>query len=1565
MAVRTIISAREPENVPCRDEGRFVRTVLSFGVAIARPHRVVTALVSWVVLFACGPFAAAQVNTAADGGQSAFITTIAGASYPVGDGGPATYARLDGPGGMAVDALGNLYIADAVNSRVRRVDPGGTITTVAGTGERGFAGDGGPATSATLGHPEDVAVDALGNLYIADTNNWRVRRVDPSGTITTVAGGGTGGDGGPATSAALEAPGGVAVDALGNLYIAAKYGNQVRRVDLGGTITTVAGVGRYRFTGDGGPATSAALETPGGVAVDALGSLYIADWRDGRVRRVDPGGTITTVAGNGESGFTGDGGPATSAALGEPRDVAVDGAGNLYIAVLNRVRRVDPGGTITTVAGTGEWGFAGDGGPATSAEFGGTSAVAVDGAGNLYVADTGNDRVRRVDPGGTITTVAVLLDTYLDDLATGTLGNLYVGSHYQVWRVDPGGTITAVAGSGEWGFAGDGGPATSAEFRGAKGVAVDALGNLYIADKGNSRVRRVDPSGTITTVVGNGERGFAGDGGPATSAALDLYTRNSSNADISRWLPVGVAVDAMGNLYIADRGNSRVRRVTFGSVVPSPPADDHGNDGAGATRLELDSSLTGMIGTSGDEDWFRLEFSERTHVAIYTTGSLGTTGTLLVESTGREVAADNGGAANFRIEASVEPGVYFAKVAAHGDGTGDYTLHVSRRTVLMNAYGMEFELVPAGQFEMGSTSDEADSDEQPVTQVEISQAFYMGKYEVTQGQWKAVMGEDSNPSRSRMCDACPVDSVTLEETLEFVRRLNEALEDTLYRLPTEAEWEYAARAGETGERYGPLDEVAWHGGNSDQMTHPVGEKRANAFGLHDTLGNVWEWVEDRYGQYAGGQAVDPGGPVSGQFRVSRGGSWYSESVFCRLANRYATPPSRRGHNIGFRLALDTASASSATTDDHGNRREDATRLDATNIDIGISVDGEIHHQFDPDYFRLELPEKTDLLIYTTGSLKTQGVLTHTDDEGETQILASNVGTSGADNFVIKASLDPGVYFVRVTGRLARRGDYTLHAVRQKPTAIRACLTAEDSVCGSDDSEMEFVRVRAGEFYMGSEGTESSRSEQPVTPVKISQEFYMGRYEVTQGQWKAVMGPDSNPSQNSVCDECPVDSVTWNDVQQFVATLNDIANGTRRYRLPTEAEWEYAARASSTGERYSDDLAQIAWYRGNSLRRTHAVGQKLPNAFGLYDMLGNVREWVQDWSSGIYPGERTPIIKDPIGPGVGRRKLVRGCSSFSFPQLCRSARRAHFLPDYVGPGTIGFRLVTDGAGTQPQRFVLDDHPDIPLEARTDELPSNGVFRREGELAVGDDVDLFKLDVDDRTTARFYTSGELEVELVVGQLLATEGGRSEFCSTLEPEDTASDTFNLEPGSYCIQVRLQNENGTGGPYTLVAETQTGPEPLALELGAEVGLMTIPADADDRFWSVPKTSDVEIGEPYRVDRADLRHFEFPGVTEKTRFAIYVSSQDEVDLHVPAGTVVESSTNSDNFPVVIDLEPGNRFVVVVATPGERSFALLVEEMRAIREERTWKNSLEMEFVKLPSSGALKVESRRSAPAVA
>ncbi len=626
-------------------------------------------------------------STAAACGQT--ITTVAGNGTGgfSGDAGPATAASLFAPKAVAVDAADNVFIADMFNNRIRRISATtGVITTVAGNGVRGFSGDGGPATSAALFDPVGVAVDGAGNLFIADASNNRIRRVSASsGVITTVAGNGTAGfsgDGGPATSASLSGPTGIAVDHAGNLLVVDASNNRVRRVSAStGIITTVAGNGSLGSSGDDGPATAASLGVTSSdppsfpvssmpycsaVAVDSSGNIFIADVNNKRIRRVSAStGIITTIA---------------STTLYSPHGVALDSAGNVFIADTgsSTIRQVSASsGIMTTVAGNGALGLSGDGGPATAATMYLPETVAVDSAGNLLIADTGNNRVRRVAlapaangltqfspaslnfgsvfvgtsgvsqylalsngtasaviissitiagdflvqappssacsnglsvPAGTTCYLLVAFAPTASSLRSGTLTltDSGPGSPHTVAltgtgltadsRCGPGSTtcagdqmITTVAGSSTPGFAGDGGPATAAALSQVSGVAVDSSGNLFLADFGNNRVRRVSAStGMITTVAGNGSGGFSGEGGPATSAAV--------------FAPNAVAVDGAGNLFIAD-ANHRIRRVSASSGIITTVAGNgvagFSGDGGLATLASLNNPHAVAIDSFG------------------------------------------------------------------------------------------------------------------------------------------------------------------------------------------------------------------------------------------------------------------------------------------------------------------------------------------------------------------------------------------------------------------------------------------------------------------------------------------------------------------------------------------------------------------------------------------------------------------------------------------------------------------------------------------------------------------------------------------------------------------------------------------------------------------------------------------------------------------------------------------------------------------------------------------------------------------------------------------------------
>jgi hypothetical protein len=566
------------------------------------------------------------------------VETIAG-TYPhnwqPGEGGPALQADFSGASDMVLDLDGSLIVADIYWSVVRRIAPDGTVRTVAGRwGVWGFGGDGGPATEAKLGNPVCLAFGPDRSLYVSDY--LRVRRISPDGIISTFAGNGTDvsgadGEGGPATDASVSGSRGMAVDVAGSVFLAVSGQSRVRRVGTDGILTTIAGMTYgWSVSGDGGPAIAAEIGKPSDVAFDASGNLLIADSYNGVIRVIDQNGIINTLAGTGEKGYSGDEGPARQAMLGSIIDMEFDAAGNLYLLDDSefRIRKIDTDGIITTVAGNGTKLFGGDGGPAQEATFWSPHDPTIAPDGSIFIADIGNRRIRRIGPNGIVTTYAgngtlgsmgdggPAIDATLatEDLALAPDGTLYFldgsGGGARIRRIDPSGVVHHVAGRDGEGYAGDGGPAATALFKrptdiwysvahqrlfiadtennrvryidstgyiwtligngsatstGDGGPASLATvfrpgcvyatddGKVYVSEASGNRVRMIDTSGIVTTVAGGAERGFGGDGGPAVLAKLSV--------------PVGLFRDRWGYLYIADAANNRIRRVSPNGMI--------------------------------------------------------------------------------------------------------------------------------------------------------------------------------------------------------------------------------------------------------------------------------------------------------------------------------------------------------------------------------------------------------------------------------------------------------------------------------------------------------------------------------------------------------------------------------------------------------------------------------------------------------------------------------------------------------------------------------------------------------------------------------------------------------------------------------------------------------------------------------------------------------------------------------------------------------------------------------------------------------------------------------------
>jgi len=575
------------------------------------------------------------------------IYTLAGngAEAYNGDGILATSAELSQPAAVTTDNSGNLYIADMLNFRVRRVACGtgisgctpplgetsGYIYTVAGNGMIGYTGDGIAATATELNLPVDVRVDNSGNLFIADQRNNRIRMVtcttvtssgspctpnsgQTTGDIYTVAGdGSTGfnGDHQKATSASLYAPAGIAVDSTGDLFITDLGNFRVREVacqnsnvsctplsgDSAGFIYTVAGNGLGNFSGNNVPATDAALASPSGTHFDSAGNIYIADAFNCIVRIVSANtGMISTFAGTpGTCSYGGDGGPATSAYLNQPAKVYVDSSDNVYIGdTFNCLIRKVSEGTITTIAGDHALGcgYSGDGGPATSAQLNNPAGVTLDSSGNLYIADEYNNRIRKVSSGiistfagngvqgysgdGRPATEEELNDPY--DVVTDSAGSVYIADRARVRKVVASGIISTYAGNGQDGYEGDGVPATKTSV-GPRGLAIDAAGDVLIADEDNSRIRLVDGLGIIHTIAGNGTVGFFGQDVPATTAEF--------------YFTADICLDSSGNIYVADFHNGLVRKVNALAVLaPSLASVTFGMQAIHTTSEPVSLTLT-------------------------------------------------------------------------------------------------------------------------------------------------------------------------------------------------------------------------------------------------------------------------------------------------------------------------------------------------------------------------------------------------------------------------------------------------------------------------------------------------------------------------------------------------------------------------------------------------------------------------------------------------------------------------------------------------------------------------------------------------------------------------------------------------------------------------------------------------------------------------------------------------------------------------------------------------------------------------------------------------------------
>lgn len=508
------------------------------------------------------------------------------------DGLPAASATMSNPGAVLVDSKGGVIVGLRAGHQIVRIGSDGLVTSIAGTGVAGGAGDGGPAKLATVSQPSGFAYDQAGNLYFSDVSNNNIRRISSlDGTITTIAGNGKAayaGDGGPALQASLKSPTQIVFDANGNLLVADSGNHCVRIIGADGTIKLYAGAGGNQSAGgDEGPATSAGLFAPQGVAIDSTGLVYIADSYNQRIRYVTQDGIIHRYAGAGnynQCGYVDKADP-NQAYFCNPTTLFFDKADQMYINDSSnvRIRRIGSDGRLVSVAGTGTKGAEGDGGLAKSANIS-PAAIALDAQNNLLIADGDNNRVRRVTiADGVIDSIAGNGISSYDPRYLFRKGDQLYFSDGNAQRIRlfnlTTGAISVAAGSGTAGFFGDGATAFNASLKNPRGVTVDSAGNLYFADSGNHCIRKVDATtNNISTIAGTGAATSTGDGGPATSATLNE--------------PVDVAFDSAVNLYIAERSGYRIRKIDKNGTITTVAGTGFGGSPDSETGVALEQNLS-------------------------------------------------------------------------------------------------------------------------------------------------------------------------------------------------------------------------------------------------------------------------------------------------------------------------------------------------------------------------------------------------------------------------------------------------------------------------------------------------------------------------------------------------------------------------------------------------------------------------------------------------------------------------------------------------------------------------------------------------------------------------------------------------------------------------------------------------------------------------------------------------------------------------------------------------------------------------------------------------------------
>lgn len=688
------------------------------------------------------------------------------------------------------------------------------------------------------------------------------------------------------------------------------------------------------------------------------------------------------------------------------------------------------------------------------------------------------------------------------------------------------------------------------------------------------------------------------------------------------------------------------------------------------------------------------------------------------------------------LRGALAPGAYTLRFELKGfkSATRDVTLAANRTVelsvaleeILVAKEGRDWEVpdlglamvfIQPGAFTMGAEN--GAPDEKPPTQVTLGKGFWLGKTEVTQGQWEMLMGSTVVEQRDKANKEWalrgegrdhPIYYVSWDDAMEFCRRLNEreraagcVPEGYGYTLPTEAQWEYACRAGTTEDYAGSLEAMGWFGGGKDDQPRPVAQKQANAWGLHDMHGNVREWCRDWYRDHLhGGSVANPAGPSSGSSRVVRGGSWISAAKDCRSGARFGIAPGVRQGSLGFRLALAVVRRQEANpahligkqpeqipqdvaqTPQHQEVASAAADAPPVSAIIRaeplpesppLSAGARATTSHAADLYPLS-GAKPKRLNASPGALAAAAVGLLGLIGGTWWFLSSNPSTPGKTDVQaprVTEKAVPAPAPVQVPAAVEEQ-----HPAAPAPAAPKKFGGPQEGRAWTvPDLNIEMIYLNPGAFTMGSPDTEKGRfkNEGPQMQVMLTNGGWLGKAVVTQSQWVALMGGDPPGAKSA---ELPVDHVSWDDAMEFCRKLTERERAAGRlpegyaYTLPTEAEWEYACRAGSTGPYAGDGkLDDMGWYAGNSGGAMHPVGRKQANAWGFRDMHGNAWEWCRD-RFGTYPGG---AVTDPTGPAYGSARVARGGSCSVPARFCRSAFRRG-----TEPGSrerhFGFRLALD-------------------------------------------------------------------------------------------------------------------------------------------------------------------------------------------------------------------------------------------------------------------------------------------------